>query len=221
MDTSNKFLLQSTVLTPQHGLKLAEHDKNSKAHVAALSSLWGELKDQNEPTSQKKLAVRFKFKEELPLSGASRGAAAAAPLDDVKESLKELRQSTPAKGRDDDYKIASSANPKDKLWEEVKTLRKKYDDLVAFTVNLTAEKDLLQRNLDQTKEDLGRETNLRKQVEKTMMDSAGRNKGAGMTGVKSSTGSFTLIQVLLLAACFFCLGRYVSGNGAASAISGA
>jgi hypothetical protein len=47
----------------------------------------------------------------------------------------------------------------------VKTLRKKYDDLVAFTVNLTAEKDLIQRSLDSAREDLQREANSRSQLE--------------------------------------------------------
>jgi hypothetical protein len=47
----------------------------------------------------------------------------------------------------------------------VKVLRAKYNDLVAFTVNLTAEKDLIQRSLDTTKEDLQREIGTRRHLE--------------------------------------------------------
>jgi hypothetical protein len=48
---------------------------------------------------------------------------------------------------------------------QVKVLRAKYNDLVAFTVNLTAEKDLIQRSLDTTKEDLQREIGTRRHLE--------------------------------------------------------
>ena len=60
--------------------------------------------------------------------------------------------------------VTSTANdPKlenmspEQIFEEITTLRRKYDELVAFSVNLTAERDILNNTLEQTKRDLNRE----------------------------------------------------------------
>lgn len=55
------------------------------------------------------------------------------------------------------------ANPerltKEQLLVELQNLRKKYDELVSFSVNLTAERDVLNNSLEQTRRDLNRELN--------------------------------------------------------------
>lgn len=52
------------------------------------------------------------------------------------------------------------------MYEEVTSLRRKYDELVAFSVNLTAERDILNNTLEQTKRDLNREMAARAALEK-------------------------------------------------------
>ena len=47
----------------------------------------------------------------------------------------------------------------DQLVGEVQSLRRKYDELVAFSVNLTAERDLLNNSLESIKRDLTNEKN--------------------------------------------------------------
>ena len=71
---------------------------------------------------------------------------------------------------------------KDQLVEELSTLRRKYDELVAFSVNLTAERDMLNNTLEQTKRDLNRQVaksaatdNLQQHPRR--MDSAAANSG--------------------------------------------
>merc|ERR1712151_963035 len=68
----------------------------------------------------------------------------------------------------------------DQLFSEVTNLRKKYDELVAFSVNLTAERDILNNTLEQTKRELNRELAQRSAIE---------NKGAGGAGDRQGIDS--------------------------------
>jgi len=90
---------------------------------------------------------------------------------------------------------AVSSNDQQSLIEEVNTLHRKYDELVAFSVNLTNERDILNNTLEQTKRDLNREMAIRASLEV-----ASSNKKASPTKI----GGWTTLQILVLAfACFF------------------
>lgn len=60
----------------------------------------------------------------------------------------------------------------EQLATEMTNLRRKYDELVAFSVNLTAERDILSNTLEQTKRDLSRE----------VAKSASQGVGSGASG---------------------------------------
>lgn len=83
----------------------------------------------------------------------------------------------------------------DQVLTEVTSLRRKYDELVAFSVNLTAERDILNNTLEQTKRDLNREIAQRSTMEHTHnitnSGSGGANLGAGSTGAASGTNNDT------------------------------
>jgi hypothetical protein len=88
----------------------------------------------------------------------------------------------------------------EQLLTEVNNLRRKYDELVAFSVNLTAERDILNNTLEQTKRDLNREM-----AKSKMPSSAQRASGAA---AKAASGSGTRSALLLAAVAllFFVLG---------------
>ena len=99
------------------------------------------------------------------------------------------------------------------LRSELSTLRRKYDELVAFSVNLTAERDMLNNTLEQTKRDLNR------QVAKTAAadNAAGRRSSSG-GGVAGPSGNVMWIVTFLLAVMALYLGIRLEQMGLASAI---
>jgi hypothetical protein len=95
---------------------------------------------------------------------------------------------------------------------EIDQLKKKYDELVAFSVNLTAERDILNNTLEQTKRDLNR------YMQKAAAnENAGgsANAGDGSMGGASSSG-FSPVTVLFLAVVFWLMGCYMQVQGQVS-----
>merc|ERR1712194_470461 len=82
----------------------------------------------------------------------------------------------------------------DQLYDEVASMRRKYDELVAFSVNLTAERDILNNTLEQTKRDLNREMATRTALEKQGLKV--RSPEKPKAGGGSSTKSLLLTAVL-------------------------
>ena len=89
------------------------------------------------------------------------------------------------------------------LFAEIASLRKKYDELVSFSVNLTAERDILNNTLEQTKRELNKEVANRSALE---------NKGAigGTSSLSPSGGAagksnflMTLLTMLVIGAASF------------------
>jgi hypothetical protein len=96
----------------------------------------------------------------------------------------------------------------DQMFAEVSALRRKYDELVSFSVNLTAERDILNNTLEQTKRDLNRET---------MAKSALENKGVSSSRTKGSknSGGFSIISVVFVALFSILLGIKAATSGSA------
>eukprot|EP00953_Heterococcus_sp_UTEX-ZZ885_P032930 17166-Heterococcus_DN1.PRE.1 len=184
-DDSNKFLVQSVVLSSDF---LEQYDAASaKDQTQLLTDLWGDQSKIKKEVRQKKLTVSFKS-DNATLEKVRTGPAftLSKAVENAKDTLAHARSSTGSSTGHHSSKHGSSND--EQLWEEqsvrgvlkhvlrwslallhckhqVKVLRAKYNDLVAFTVNLTAEKDLIQRSLDTTKEDLQREIGTRRHLE--------------------------------------------------------
>ena len=118
-------------------------------------------------------------------------------------------------------------------FQEVSLLRKKYDELVQFSVNLTAERDFLNNSLEQAKRDLNREMAARMSAEDSAVrgGAAGeglrqRKGGGGSGGAAGSAGGaeeggllkgnmtvgkkgFTFFQLLIIAIVMFLAGKYI------------
>lgn len=214
-DDSNKFLVQSVGVNPE------QYADSSKDQAQLLTDLWNDQSKGRKDVKQKKLTVKFRTDDSSARPPATTNLHKA--IEHAKESLAHVRHSGTATAAGSRDKTSFSD---DQLWDEVKALRKKYDDLVAFTVNLTAEKDLIQRSLDSTKEDLARETNARKQLESQSMSarrtatsklSAGGSASTA-TAARSSSSSagISLIWVVLLAAIAFWAGKWFAGMSASA-----
>lgn len=168
--SKDKFLVQSTVVSLDFS-KQYNATKNSKETSDALTSMWNAIASSGSANIfNKKLHVRHVVED-----GA--GTKTAVPP------------------RHDTSSVIENMTP-EQMSQEITTLRRKYDELVAFSVNLTAERDILNNTLEQTKRDLNKEMAARNTLE---------NKG--IVGVKKSTSLLaTLMPLLIVALSAFLMG---------------
>lgn len=163
----DKFLVQSVAVTPaQAAGPLQEYD--------ALTALWASTPAA---VANKKLHVRH------TVTGGDNNnvGAHAAQARNVEPDVGVGTASTALADMSKEQLIADNTN-----------VRKKYDELVAFSVNLTAERDMLSNTLEQTKRDLNRE------IAKSGRGAA-TPAAAAAKQAKSGTSLPTLIVLLLLA----------------------
>jgi ribose 1,5-bisphosphokinase PhnN len=103
-------------------------------------------------------------------------------------------------------------------------LRKKYDELVAFSVNLTAERDILNNALEQAKRDLNREMAARMSAEDSAVQAPSRSSTRSKSAsdaeeTKKAKSGFSFFQLLVIATVMFFVGRYVGAEGVIKAVT--
>ena len=178
--SKDKFLVQSCAVDDGFASQFrneprGEGGQYKKELVEALTAMWNSATSgSSTPVFNKKLHVRHVVG---PSPAAGTGAApAAGTLPATFSEGVEKRNNT------------DKMSP-EQLYEEVASLRRKYDELVAFSVNLTAERDILNNTLEQTKRDLNREmstrTALEKQGAKISRSQDKPNKSGGGVSMKS------------------------------------
>lgn len=161
--SKDKFLVQSCEVPDSFAAQFLnqprlEGNQYRPDLVEALTRRWNAVAAEGGPVYNKKLHIRH-----VADAAAAAGTALPAPL------------------RAADRGDAQAMSPA-QLREEAAALRRKYDELVAFSVNLTAERDVLNNTLEQTKRDLNRERASRTALERAGAGAgaeAGRSKGAG------------------------------------------
>ena len=180
--SKDKFLVQSCAVSDEFSSQFRNEPRGDggqykKELVEALTGMWNSATSgSNVPVFNKKLHVRH-----VVDAGASAAAPAAAGAASLPATFQEGV---------DKRNNADKMSP-EQLHDEVASLRRKYDELVAFSVNLTAERDILNNTLEQTKRDLNRETATRTALEKQGLRVGGRSqdkksgKGGGGASVKS------------------------------------
>jgi len=180
--SKDKFLVQSCVVSSAFSSKLSG---DVTELYDALTSMWNSVSSGGSQTSvsNKKLHVKHTVQE----------GGAAAPADKSKNGAKNVAKS---------FKRETSAQSNvetmtsDQLKSELTNLRRKYDELVSFSVNLTAERDILGNSLEQTKRDFNRE-----QATRTALE----GKQGGGTAASSGGPSMLSTLVLLLFVAVACL----------------
>lgn len=176
--SKDKFLVQSCVVTADF---VADYGSSADEAYDKLSGLWASVTSSAAHTiANKKLHVRHTVSEPDIALGRS-GASAGAEM--------------PAK-----HVVAANVQDmsSDQLLTEVNNLRRKYDELVAFSVNLTAERDILNNTLEQTKRDLNRE------LAKNKMPS--QRAVSGAAAKSSGFGTRSALLLAIVAIIFFVLG---------------
>lgn len=181
--SKDKFLVQSCVVNDdfaknylaQKRLESSSTSSSSSTKAArelgeSLTAMWNSVSSSEDTQIyNKKLQVKHVVSE----SGRS-ARASTTQLSD-KTSLENM---TP-----------------EQMFMEISSLRRKYDELVTFSVNLTAERDILNNTLEQTKRDLNRE-----------IANRGKSVASG-TGVDvKKGGGVSFIFTLFLALFFFLMG---------------
>jgi hypothetical protein len=183
--SKDKFLVQSCVVTDDfagqfRSVERGEGGQYRKELVEALTAMWNSVANggTDVPVYNKKLHVKHVVDVSSGDAGdnESGGAAAGGTL--------------PASFSQSNQQSADKMSP-EQLYDEVASLRRKYDELVAFSVNLTAERDILNNTLEQTRRDLNREMASRQALEKQGAKTGARGganeKSRGGAGISTNT----------------------------------
>lgn len=174
--SKDKFLVQSCTAPESFASKKSSGE--SSELYDALTSMWQSVTSggSSTPIFNKKLHVRLVVDQVASSTGAATTSSKSIP-------------SKLAGSNDTSVEKMSH----EQLVSEFSRLRSKYDELLTFSVSLTAERDILSNTLEQTKRDYNREISSRPSNTKTSTSSS------------SSKGSLqsTMMQLLVVAiACF-------------------
>lgn len=151
----------------------------------SLSTLWTGVTapGSSSPVANKKLHVRHVVGE----GAADGGSGTAGVAGTVDRGAVTTKHETSLK--------AMEGMSQEQLLAEVTGLRRKYDELVAFSVNLTAERDILNNTLEQTKRDLNREVNRTAAAD----NKGGAGSSLGMSGGQAQSASNSWLVLLIMA----------------------
>jgi VAMP-associated protein involved in inositol metabolism len=202
--SKDKFLVQSCVVDESFAKNyLSQKDSLNDDHspeaiqagkelTESLISMWNAVNAADDvQIFNRKLQVRHVVPPSSAAAGetpSGKGPSSRAQLWD-KTSLENMTQ--------------------EQMFMEISTLRRKYDELVTFSVNLTAERDILNNTLEQTKRDLNREIAKRKDI----AASSGGKDGKGDVTVKKSGGGMGLVSFLFFAIVIFLVAVKLSMMG--------
>lgn len=160
--SKDKFLVQSCEVSNDFSSQFqneprVEGGQYKKELVEALTGMWNMATSVNKDTIfNKKLHVRHVVGTAVIAGALVGGPSSAGAAVSLPPSFQE----------DVDAADINEKMSPEQIFEEVASLRRKYDELVAFSVNLTAERDILNNTLEQTKRDLNREMASRSVLEK-------------------------------------------------------
>lgn len=195
--SKDKFLVQSCEVSDEFSAKfsneprLGEGGQYKKELVEELTAMWNSASSNSKmEVYNKKLHVRH-VAADTGATAAAGGAAATGTNNSLPASFQE--------GVDKRNK-ADKMSP-EQLSDEVSNLRRKYDELVAFSVNLTAERDILNNTLEQTKRDLNREMATRTALEKQGLKVRSRSNDAKSSKSSGGVVSVKALAIVVVVAC--------------------
>lgn len=182
-----------------------EGGQYKKELIESLTSMWNSATSgvSQVPVFNKKLHVRH-------VVDASSGGGGAPPASASSSTAPTGSASLPATFQEGvDKRNNTDKMSPEQLYDEVASLRRKYDELVSFSVNLTAERDILNNTLEQTKRDLNREMATRTALEKQGLKvSRSQDKNSGGSG-----GGLSMKRVLLLVVLSFFMTVKATNSG--------
>jgi MSP (Major sperm protein) domain len=191
--SKDKFLVQSCSVGASFAAKASG---DATELYDALTSMWNSVAAGGSSTQvyNKKLHVRHVVQESSGPKSIPSAGVPPAKLDPATPSNMEKMS-------------------QEQLVSELTNLRRKYDELVSFSVNLTAERDILSNTLEQTKRDFNREMAARSALENKL--GVGGSSGASKGG-RSMTG--LLIQLFVVGVACFYSGIKMGRSGAVASL---
>ena len=190
----DKFLVQSVAVSAEQAESLTEYDQ--------LTALWTNIQSvapPTDPTNPNATATTHPkaatANKKLHVQHKVIGSASQTNNDNNVTSTGAPAAPAPARPIAHPERLS-----KEQLIVELTHLRKKYDELVGFSVNLTAERDVLNNTLEQTKRDLNRELNQSSSiVSGGGGNSRGRSANVAATGSGSGSNFVTLLIYIVTA----------------------
>jgi hypothetical protein len=154
----DKFLVQTTVVSAAL-FKAELADKDDKTISAPLQKLWKTLADEDKKSENKKsiksnkLMTTFTFPEDmnnqvLAISSSTPSSSSSSSSNNNNNAGVVIATSTTSNNVASFAASPIKSSPHgsaEAVFAELSALRKKYDDLVAYTVVLTGERDFLQQ----------------------------------------------------------------------------
>mmetsp|Transcript_13050 Transcript_13050/g.28179 ORF Transcript_13050/g.28179 Transcript_13050/m.28179 type:complete len:357 (+) Transcript_13050:171-1241(+) len=196
--SKDKFLVQSCMVSDEFSSQFqneprVEGGQYKKELVEALTAMWNSATSgSNVPVFNKKLHVRHVVSNAM---GGSVGSGGPSSAGAAASSGGAAVGSLPATFQEGvDKRTNTEKMSPEQLYDEVASLRRKYDELVAFSVNLTAERDILNNTLEQTKRDLNREM-----ASRTALEKQGLKVSRSLDKNSSSSGGGVSFKSLLVA----------------------
>lgn len=208
----DKFQVQFAVIPNEFYSKHLNTDMDDKTVNSSIQNLWKSLAEQDKEQQRKtitsqRLTTRFEFPMNLatpavapsnyPALGGAVPGGATSPTPAADLAARPNKDHVPG-------------SP-EAIFSELTALRKKYDDLVAYTVVLSGERDFLNQELEEV------QVKLQKEVEKHQQ--AANGEEADHTGTEGaevkkqnndSAVGFSFVQLLVVALVAFILGRVFS-----------
>jgi vesicle-associated membrane protein-associated protein A len=204
--SKDKFLVQSCAVSTDFSKRYLEEKASSKSDSTssrelsdALTSMWNAVTSGNlQPVYNKKLHVRHTvlLADKTGTAASTNMVSAASSNNNNTATSKMVKPVEP-------MSMAQMENmTPEQMFHEVASLRRKYDELVSFSVNLTAERDILNNTLEQTKRDLNREIAARGNASK----SAPKSTSTATRGSSETSLLGTMIQFMIVALAAFLAG---------------
>lgn len=204
--SKDKFLVQSCTVSTDFSNDFVPGDSG----YDALSTLWTEATASGSATAvaNKKLHVRHSVEHDSAKGGGDTNTKGAAH---VTMSVQKQQHHEPQVS----LSVMQAMSHAD-LLAQVTQLRRKYDELVAFSVNLTAERDILNNTLEQTKRDLNREMTKSAASGNSSNNSKMARGGTGSGGnAGSSLSTMNLQHLLVVGIVLFLVGVRLEQMGSA------
>ena len=213
--SKDKFLVQSCEVDEKFSSQFRNEQRGEggqykKDLAEALTSMWNSVTSvTNVQLFNKKLHVRHVV-EPTDAQGVVTGGGASSTGGGVTVGSSPSQPSTLQAGGN---KTSNTENMSpEQLFDEVASLRRKYDELVAFSVNLTAERDILNNTLEQTKRDLNREMATRTALEKQGLRGGSRSFDA-KSSKSGSNGTMSTKNLLIVVVLTFLLAVRATNSG--------
>jgi len=196
--SKDKFLVQSCTVDETFA---AKKSGDQSELYDSLTSMWNSVTGggSSAPLQNKKLHVRHVVDSSPSATGTS-GSGTVPSSKGAASKLEATQHSN------------LEAMSAEQISSELSHLRRKYDELVSFSVNLTAERDILSNTLEQTKRDYNREIAARSALENKQ---SGRSTSGGSAGTGSGRGSMmsSLMQLLVVGLACFLSGARIGASG--------